>query len=225
MTVTPNGLASRQSPCSSKAVSRDSPHLQRVWSRCRRRGASRPQAPPPYLTAPFSLPPASHLLPPVLPFLSHRRAAAVPDAMPRLPAIVLRALADFLPDPPPMRRFPPDPARFGRSSPTAPPQAPARPPLVSFASWATPLARPCTAVGDLTGDPSCRAGPSPPSFFFSFLPSSLHFPLSFSAPNPPWAPSTGSPSCRCIARDPDELDLRPSSKFASVAYPSPYPAS
>ena len=87
MTVTPNGLASRhwQSPCSSKAVSRTpgTPHIFRWYGH----GAGvegHPARKHHHPTSPLpSLPPASHLLPPVFPFLSHRRAAAVPEAMPR----------------------------------------------------------------------------------------------------------------------------------------------
>ena len=54
----------------------------------------------------------------------------VHDAMPRPPAVVLRAPAAFLGDPLSERHFPPDPARFDRSLTTAPPQALARPPPV-----------------------------------------------------------------------------------------------
>ena len=54
----------------------------------------------------------------------------LPDAMPRPPTVVLRAPAAFLGDPLSERHFPPDPARFGRPLPTAPPQALARPPQV-----------------------------------------------------------------------------------------------
>uniref|UniRef100_A0A8R7JXB6 Uncharacterized protein n=1 Tax=Triticum urartu TaxID=4572 RepID=A0A8R7JXB6_TRIUA len=53
----------------------------------------------------------------------------LPDAMPRPPTVVLRASVAFLLDPPPEHHFPSDPARFGRSSPTARPQAHTRPPL------------------------------------------------------------------------------------------------